>query len=382
MLTLRSGLQKGRFLPLFKETRPTQKAWSRLQGNGRLFSTSVPKIPPLKPDHFQRQVWADLKPLSVSPEQTSPPLKAVRPVRKLMSYNTENFYKTAHGKMLKSPQQIQALAEVIEQEAPDVIALQEVGDKALLSEFNKKYLRGEYPNIVSHRAGRNGTIQVAMMSRKGIDITDSKSHWKDICADTQGMGKRDFLEATFKTNTGYRFTVFNAHLKSMRGDEAKTAPVRMVEAGAAARILKKFLASNPKAHVLVTGDFNTLHQTPLGKPVIDTLMYLEQSPPSGKAKPVFSEVCLKDGKADPTQSTGGRYPDAKLDYTFASEALTPLIQDAYVGGQFNRDPWSKASDHLPLITVFEEGKPHSSALKESLSETGERGKKRKLELIA
>lgn len=382
MLTLRSGLPNGRFLPLFKETRPIQKVWSRLQANGRLFSTSMPKEPMLKPDRFQRQVRAKSEGSPTPPEQASPPLKVVRPVRKLMSYNTENFYKTVHGKMLKSPQQIQALAEVIEKEAPDVIALQEVGDKALLSEFNKKYLKGAYPNIVSHRAGQNGSIQVAMMSRNGIDITDSKSHWKDICADTQGVGKRDFLEATFKTNTGYRFTVFNAHLKSMRGDEAKTAPVRMVEAGAAAKILKKFLASNPKAHVLVTGDFNTLHQTPLGKPVIDTFMYLEQSPPSGKVKPVFSEVCLKDGKADPTQSTGGRYPDAKLDYTFASEALTPLIQDAYVAGQFAREPWSKASDHLPLVTVFEEGKPHSSSLKEHLPETRGRGKKRKLELIA
>lgn len=365
-----------------KSAVPMNIGWQRSALTGRLLSLSAPVSGQPVVDEFQRI-------LPAQPDEevkTAPPLKVVRPLRKLMSYNAENFNKLNGANNQKIQEKIKALAEVIETESPDVIALQEVGDKALLEAFNKQYLKGEYPNVVSHRVPNQGAMQVALMSRKGIDIAGSKSHWKEMCSGYQCVGKRDFLEATFKTNTGYQFTVFNAHLKSMRGDEAKTAPVRMKDAKSAAAILEKFLASKPKAHVLVTGDFNALHQTPLGKPVIDTILYLNQTPDLTQDQPVFSEVFLKDGKSDPTESSKGRFPDAKLDYTFTSKALTPHVKQAYVAGQFDQEPWSKASDHLPVITVFEEGKPQAGVLSSAAEGPPicepKRGRKRKLELIA
>lgn len=364
-----------------KSSGANERGWQRSALTGRLLSLSAPASGQLMGDQFQRAV-------PTQPDEacnTTPSLTVVRPLRKLMSYNAENFNKLNGGNNQKAQEKIKALAEVIEKESPDVIALQEVGDKALLEAFNKQYLKGAYPNVVSHWIPNRGSMQVALMSRKGIDIADSKSHWKEMCADNQCAGKRDFLEATFKTNTGYQFTVFNAHLKSMRGDEAQTAPLRMQDAKTAATILKKFLASKPKAHVLVTGDFNALHQTPLGKPVIDTILYLKQAPDLTQDQPVFSEVFLKDGKSDPTESSKGRFPDAKLDYTFTSKALTPQVKQAYVAGRFDQEPWSKASDHLPVITVFEEDKPQARGLsatgKGQAASKPKRGSKRKLELI-
>lgn len=351
--------------------------------SARLVALTMPASGLLEEDCFQKALESPADPVIQpdSDESETPPLRLARPVRKLMSYNAESFNGFGKRNNPKIKAKATALAEVIEKESPDVIALQEVGGRKLLSDFNQQYLKGAYPNIVTYWVPNQGAMQVAMMSKQGIEIEDSKSHWKEVCSNRLYEGKRDFLEATFKTGTGYQFTVFNAHLKSMRGDEAQTAPARMQDAKTAAAILKKFLASKPKAHVLVTGDFNALHQTPLGKPIIDTMMYLEQTPdPQNQSQPVFSEVFLKDGKADPTENSKGRFPNAKLDYTFTSRALTPHVKQAYVAGQFDQEPWSKASDHLPVITVFEEDMPQATP---SQPKAGwKQSVKRTLELIA
>ena len=63
--------------------------------------------------------------------------------------------------------------------------------------------------------------------------------------DPQNNWKRDFLEATFQTDTGFRFTIFNGHFKSMNGGEVATMPTRLHEATVAARVAGS-RASTPK----------------------------------------------------------------------------------------------------------------------------------------
>ncbi len=311
-------------------------------------------------------------------------LRLLRPFRKLMSYNAENFYQSPKNAHIKSQASIQALADVINQEEPDVIALQEVGDKGLLTNFNQKYLNGRYPNVISMPVWVKSQHQLAFMTKGNIRVVDTKSHWKDFCKLSHGAAVRDLLESTFETETGYRFTVFNAHLKSMRGDELKTAPVRMKEATAAAAILRDRLEAEPDAPLFLTGDLNTHYHSAAGRPVIETLQRLGRF----EGEDALSEVILKDHESVPTNRSQG-YPDAKLDYTFTSKALTPLVRQAYVAGRFEESPWKEASDHLPLVTVFEEGQSqirrpldHVSTPPRVESPTHSKGKKRKWELIA
>lgn len=316
---------------------------------------------------------------------SSPPLRVVRPLRKLMSYNAQQFYNSGKGKSIKPLANVQALAEAIQLEDPDVIALQEVGDRKLLEDFNHKYLNGQYPNIVTGHVTSNSPMQVAFMSKANMHVVQSKSHWQEISKTAAYGGKRDFLEATFKTDTGYQFTVYNAHCKSMRGSESATMPVRLQEVTNVAQILRRHFKREPKANVFLTGDFNTLHQSPYGKPVIETLTHIRQN----ATQPDLTEVMLKDGKADPTHSGHGLYPDSKLDYIFVSEPLVTQVTDAYVAGDFNREPWSKASDHRPYVTVFAEPAVTAKS-KKAQPETEEVGKeigisrslKRKLDRIA
>jgi endonuclease/exonuclease/phosphatase family metal-dependent hydrolase len=314
--------------------------------------------------------------------QPAQSLRLIRPFRTLMSYNAQNFYKTSRNTHLKSQEAIEALAEVIEKENADVIALQEVGDKGILNEFNLNHLKGQYPHIVSNPVWARSQHQLAFLTKGNIRVVETRSHWKEFCRLSHGAAVRDLLEATFETETGYRFTVFNAHLKSMYDGEAKTAPVRLKESSAAARIIQRHLKENPDAHVFITGDLNTLYDTEDGKPVIENFERLGQI----DGEPVFSEVMLKDHLDEPTNRAPG-FPDAKLDYTFSSKALTPLVRVAYVAGDFDQNPWRSASDHLPLVTVFEEGNPQRKPAPESSRSAGKpqmtrQSNKDKLELIA
>lgn len=366
--------------------------WIRSPQNGRLVSVSGAKIaqldltPYVRDENDTDTLFIAPKPL-LKPEAEAPPLRLLRPFRKLMSYNVQDFYQTPKNKQAKSKEAIAALAEVIERENPDVIALQEVGDKGLLNRFNLNQLKGRYPNIVSNPVWAKSQHQLAFLSKGNIKIVDTKSHWKDFCKLSQGAAVRDLLEATFETDTGYRFTVFNSHLKSMRGGEAKTAPVRLKEAKAAANLIREYLDKHPDSHVFITGDLNSHFDSEDGKPVIETLERLGRP----DEDPVFTEVTSKDSRRKPTNRAFG-FPDSKLDYTFTSKELTPLVRKAYVAGDFDESPWQKASDHLPLVTVFEEGESQAMplpALTDSPptytyrgKEDHKQGKKRKLELIA
>lgn len=287
------------------------------------------------------------------------PLRVVRPRHKLMSYNAEQFYRTGKGRDVKSVASIKALAEAILQEEPDVIALQEVGDKKLLEDFNKKYLGGKYPNVVSIPVNGDGPMRVAMMSKSNIKVVDSKSHWKEMSKGAAYNGKRDLLEATFQTDSGYRFTVYNAHCKSMRGGEAATTPIRLQEVSNVAKILKKHFEKDKAAQVFVAGDFNTLPNTPYGKQVLEKLTHFTDP----KNEPELTEVMMKDGKTDPTHNGYGHHPDSKLDYIFVSTPMVKQVVNAYVAGDFNKEPWSIASDHVPYVTVFEEAAPATQAAK-------------------
>jgi endonuclease/exonuclease/phosphatase family metal-dependent hydrolase len=321
--------------------------------------------------------------LRAQPAET---LRLIRPFRTLMSYNVQDFYRTHKNKQVKSPEAIDALAEVIEKENADVIALQEVGDKGILKQFNLKHLKGRYPNIVSSPVWARSQHQLAFLSKGNIRIVETRSHWKEFCRLSHGAAVRDLLEATFETDTGYQFTVFNVHLKSMQGREEKTAPVRLKESIAAARIIHRHCKEHPDAHVFITGDLNTHYDTEDGRPVIENLERLGEL----DKEPVFSEVMLKDHLQEPTNRAVG-FPDSKLDYTFSSKALTPLVREAYVAGDFDQEPWRKASDHLPLVTVFEEGKPlkkpgfvssEGPACSGRKPQAAQQSKKSKLELLA
>ena len=127
-------------------------------------------------------------------------------------------------------------------------------------------------------------------------------------------------------------------------------PKRMAEASGAAKIIRAHLKRDPNANIVVAGDLNTLHDSQYGKPVLDRISLKDDDDPTND----LSEVMLKDNRSEATYRGGGRYQPKKLDYMYLSPNMVGQLVKTYVSGKFTDAPWTKASDHHPLISVIEE----------------------------
>lgn len=261
-----------------------------------------------------------------------------------MSYNATDLYRM-NGVLQKNPRELKALADVIQLEKPDVIALQEAGDKGLLAWFNKRYLQKKYPNIVTFQRGERPGGNVAIMTRPGFKVVHAASHQQE-----QNKGrydhKRDFLEVTLETPNQYRFSLFNAHFRSPRIGEEESYPVRKEEAESAARILKR----STEARKLVVGDFNSFGDTEEGQTVIDTVSLKTDRNPDND----LTETSLKATRDGQNPFAATHVKGERLDHMMASPAMLADVKEAYVTGRIHKNPWKLASRHLPVITVLEE----------------------------
>jgi endonuclease/exonuclease/phosphatase family metal-dependent hydrolase len=306
---------------------------------------------------------------------------------KVMSYNTENFFDNIEDpntnvrdiQWAKSEKSIKALAEVIQKEKPDILALQEVENERVLQDLNQNHLGGQYNKIVMYPTNDQRGIRVAYMCKNNVKVVDSKSH-RNEKINGNPVFARDLLEATFETESGSQITLFNTHWKSMapsfnkdekgklRGKgkfksknkgkafrasgekvdaEAMTTPRRMNEAKTANRIIEQKIDQNPNIKIMMVGDLNTLHSRH-GEKVLTVLRDPQDPNPNHR----LVEVLEKDGDIPPTHEGGKHYPDSKLDYCFVSPNLVNNTK-AYVAGQMGQNPWKTASDHLPIVAVID-----------------------------
>lgn len=274
---------------------------------------------------------------------------------KIASYNTSQFFRNNNGRLMKSPESIQALGQAILKLDADIVGLQEIGDRELLRGFNRAQLNGKYPTVIVFNPGST-SLQVGLVAKPHMQVLDVKRH-------RLPHGGRGVLEVTFATPNNYRFTVFIAHCLSMRGDEARMQQRRMREAQDIADILAKSLKEDPNRPFLLMGDLNALFDTESGQRFLDTIR-LAKNPEIEKP---LEEVMLKDGRAKPTEhSYSNQFPPVKLDYAYASPGILPNVISAFVPSSFKRKPWRDASDHLPLVTVVEEPDELPSTIAERL----------------
>lgn len=224
---------------------------------------------------------------------------------RLMTYNVENLFDdkddpTLSGKsddkdMTKPADHCKNAADAIRAADPDVIALQEIESYDALIQFRDTYLKGMgYDHVVSIDSGDNRGIENAVLSR--FPLSDPKVY-RDmplggIHPDLFGNEKNDFagqpitfkrspLRVTVEIPEGkvaelikqqqanpdptkpaaqpaaakpYKLTLFVAHQKSGRGGEYW----REKESAKTLELAKDVLAKDPKANIIILGDFNSL----------------------------------------------------------------------------------------------------------------------------
>ena len=192
---------------------------------------------------------------------------------KVLSYNVQNLFDTVDNPKTNdeefTPQGAQAwtervlkdkiknLGKVISAESPDIIAVQEVENQAILERLTKEGLKKQ--GYVATLAGPSDDlrgIRNGIISRFPIASTKSHRVWRESWAapGEKPMFTRDILEVTLAT-PNHEVTVLVSHWPSRKGGAAREV-VRLEVAEQMTAIIEGIVRDNPKRLVISLGDFN------------------------------------------------------------------------------------------------------------------------------
>ncbi len=192
-------------------------------------------------------------------------------VLRVASYNVENLFdniddpaKLDESTPPKSHEDMLKLANALRSANADVVSLQEVENIEILNEFLDKYLPDLYPYRVLVEGNDIRGIDVAVISKH--PITGTVSHKDDrIPLENGGTTRfrRDFLRADIMVR-GIPFSVYSTHFKAQSGGQ-RADDVRLAEAKEARRIIERDAAQFPHRRYVVTGDFNDVPHSNVGR---------------------------------------------------------------------------------------------------------------------
>jgi endonuclease/exonuclease/phosphatase family metal-dependent hydrolase len=148
---------------------------------------------------------------------------------------------------------LRAVAEVIKKSTlngPDIVALQEVENRATLDQLCTGYLGllgYSYRTLVP---ARGQAVHCAIISRYPIRRVGALNP-----GEWENRGQRMILEAEIEFGDHTLF-LFNNHWKSKTGGIRNTEPARVASAQTLTRRIEELLRTNPAADIVVLGDLN------------------------------------------------------------------------------------------------------------------------------
>jgi endonuclease/exonuclease/phosphatase family metal-dependent hydrolase len=289
-----------------------------------------------------------------APQSAVPEASAATTGLRFITYNVENWLVMDReveqdGKRVKLPsspkpdKEKQAAATILARHQPDVLGVCEIGGPKDLAEI-QSLLKTRGLDL-PHRHFASGSDQerhLGLLSRFPITATGTP-----VKLDYQINGNaftmtRGVLDATLTArDKSYRF--LGVHLKSQReveeGDQAK---MRLHEAHLLRDHVDAILAADPKARLIVYGDFNDNWGTPPIKTIVGTYntpSYLTAIRAKDRAGVYWTHYwAIRDSYS-------------RLDYIAVSQALRRDTDFATC--RIIDDPeWLDASDHRPVMAVF------------------------------
>jgi len=269
---------------------------------------------------------------------------------RIASYNVLNLFddvddpnKRDEGTPPKSSESQAALADVMESSEADIIALQEVENIDILTQFrNENGLKDDYPHVALVEGNDGRGIDVALLSKH--PISNVKTH-KDEVFPIEGQKDRGFLRDLLQADVDIpeygpvRF--FLNHFASKRGGK-RADRMREAEATAARDIIKRETKNFPSQKFVVMGDFN---DTP-DSPSVKTLT--SQDEDGWGLVDAFREE--PDTVSYPTrESTAKKWGYKRIDHIL----LSPQMAADQVEEQAHQHPRSEeASDHWMVSADF------------------------------
>jgi endonuclease/exonuclease/phosphatase family metal-dependent hydrolase len=269
---------------------------------------------------------------------------------RIASYNVLNLFdkiddpdKRDEGTPAKSTESQAALAEVIESSQADVIALQEVENLEILTQFrNENGLKDNYPHVVLVEGNDGRGIDVALFSKH--PISNVESH-KDEVFPVKGQADRgflrDLLQADIEIPNYGPVRFFLNHFASKRGGK-RADDMRAAEAKAAREIIKRETKDFPSQRFVMLGDFNDT-------PDSESLEILKQTDKDGWG---LIDAFRKepDTVSYPTEErTAKKWGYKRIDHIL----MSPELAKDQIEEQAHKHPSSKeASDHWMVSADF------------------------------
>ena len=276
---------------------------------------------------------------------------------RVATYNVANYLDQAEGmRVAKTPEAKAKVRECIAALKPDVLALEEMGSVSALQELRSSLKAAglDFPHweLVS---GWDTNIHVAVLSR--FPIVARRSHTNDsfLLSGKRFRVSRGIAELDIQVSPTYQFTLFAAHLKSKRlVAEADEAELRLEEAKILREKIDARLAADPKANVVVLGDFNDSKDSKSTRAVIGY----------GKGKLVDTRPAEKNGDHTPPANPNWDAPNitwthfygkedtySRIDYIMVNQGMARewVKDETYVLAVPN---WGAASDHRPIVATF------------------------------
>lgn len=313
---------------------------------------------------------------------------------KVMTWNVENLFKP--GSASGPPSQavydakLQGLASTITDEAPDALAVQEIGDPAALDDLVQR-LTGTWHRRVSAHPDRRG-IRVAWLARQTItgseDIFEFPAPLEPVQVDdggaTLGLAGRGAVAISVESGSGKSVRLVTTHLKSKlltfpggrfqphdEGERARFAAYALYRRAAEAAMLRIWASGaladdGQNRPVILTGDLNDTVQAA-------TTQLLQGPPGSEIGTGGFEQPDVGDKQRlwnlAPVMPEGRNYSRVNqgrkelIDHILVSAALVKPIgavsAEAIIAEPLpsvTGDPTARldqpSSDHAPVVATF------------------------------
>ncbi len=169
----------------------------------------------------------------------------------------------------KPREELERVAATIRKLNADVLALQEVESRGYLQRFVEVFLSDMgYREVVHFEGNDDRGIDVCLLSRLPVGVVRSHRHleFSDASVGTRRF-ERDVLAVELLPTNADPFEVWVVHLKSNYGGRPHAEPIRLAEAKIVRGLLDSRLRENPKARIILCGDFNDTWDSPTLKTI-------------------------------------------------------------------------------------------------------------------
>lgn len=310
--------------------------------------------PPAEAPAKPAPVPAPPAPAPVATPATAPPVAAADPIAegsvRFVSYNVENWLtmdRYVDGKSLKGAPKPEkerlAVASVLAGLKPDILGVSEIGTEADVKDLQRYLEKAGHPMPHFHlNRGADPTRSLVILSRFPIGKTVVHENLTYRSKGQEYGMQRGILDAIIETPAGaYRF--LGVHLKSKRETEdGDQADMRLNEAHLLRREIDAILRDDPKARLVVYGDFNDTRNSPALRAIHGT----------GNSPRSLLMIALKDSKGEYwTHFWDFQDVYSRIDYVMVSDALRKSV-DWDNCKVVDSEGVAGASDHRPLMVIL------------------------------